>query len=593
MKKQLKQSRISIKSILCLSILIIGISAFSTVRVNATTVSYDPPSYSSLTPHDPIFITSDSGFAVFPGSGTVEDPYVIEGYDITTTDIWGIYIRDTTKHFIVRDCYIEAEYHSIYIMDVADGTVTIINNTCNNNDGSSILLWHSVSSTVTNNTCTNNDYGILLSSSGSSTVTNNTCTNNIHAGIYLMDSVSSTVTNNTCSNNPFGDGILLSYSGSSTVENNMCNNNQYGIYISSSDSSTVVKNTCSNNYYKGIQVSLSAFCVITYNLIQENEEYGVYVSFISDNNLIHHNTFIDNNLGGTSQAYDDDSSNYWYDSSINEGNYWSDWSGTGSYSIDGFVTSTFDLYPLDEPTVFLGPPVITDIIHSPSSPTELDDVRINATVTSPYGVQSVTLSYRVNVGTWIEVSMTLISGDLYSVTIGSFAANDTIEYYITTVDISIDHNEAIEDNSGLYYSFTIDYTDPAINDVVHYPFTPTYLDTVSINATVTDDSGIHNVTLHYKVNIGLWQTISMTLVSSDLYSVTIGSFVVGDTIEYFVSAIDNSSNHNEAINDNSGLFYSFTVSEVIPEFQTLSLLLPAITFLFLVCGLVVLQRRKK
>ncbi|MCK4845505.1 MAG: hypothetical protein KAS95_07515, partial [Candidatus Heimdallarchaeota archaeon] len=198
-----------------------------------------------------------------------------------------------------------------------------------------------------------------------------------------------------------------------------------------------------------------------------------------------------------------------------------------------------------------------------------------------------------NSGTWIEVSMTLVSGDIYSVTIGPFAPNDIIEYYITAVDDSIHHNEATEDNSGLYYFFIIDYIAPTINDIAHSPSTPTELDTVSINATVTDVSGIYNVTLYYRTNSGIWTEVSMTLISGDIYSVTIGTFAVSDIIEYYVSAIDNSANNNEAINDNAGLYYSFTVSEVIPEFQTLSLLLPAIAFLFLVFGLVVLQRRKK
>ncbi len=626
MQKQTKQSKVSIRRILCVSILIVGISTFSSMRVNATIVSYDPPSYSSLTPHDPISITSDSGFAVFPGSGTAENPYLIEGYNITTTDSSGIYIADTTKYFIVRNCYVDAFLYGIYIYNVADDTATVTNNTCNNNAYFSIRFYASGSSTVANNTCNYNGYsGIFLSSSGSSTVANNICNNNDDYGIYLLFSDNSTITNNTCSNNNNLDGIYLEDSGSSIVTNNTCSNNYLeGIYLAGSHSSTVTNNTCSNNYrgirldssdsstvanntcsnngdggiflagsdsltvtnntcsnnsfygivlyssgsstiinntcnnndwegiklyisgnsnvanntcnyngwgidlsgsgsstvanntcnyngfwgidlsgsgsstvanntcynndWKGIELYSSAFCVVIYNLLQSNEEHGVYLESGSDNNLIHHNTFVDNNLGGTSQAYDDGTNNTWYDSATLEGNYWSDWDGTGFCSIDGYAGS-IDLYPLDEPTVYLGPPVITDIIHSPSTPTELDTISINATVTSPYGVQSVTLHYRVNDGTWIEVSMTLSSGDFYSVTIGSFAVSDTIEYY--------------------------------------------------------------------------------------------------------VSAIDNSVNHNEAINDNSGLYYSFTISEFVPEFQMFSLLLPAITFLFLVFGLVVLQRRKK
>ncbi len=185
MKKQSKQSKISIRRLLCVSILIIGISTFSIMRANATTVSYNPPSYSSLTPHAPISITSDSDFEVFPGSGTEVDPYIIEGYNITTTSDEGIYISGTTKYFIVRNCYVDAEDYGIYIYDVADGTATVINNTCSNNNGYGIYLRYSGSSMVTNNTCSDNDWGIVLSSSISSTVINNTCSNNDWGGGFL------------------------------------------------------------------------------------------------------------------------------------------------------------------------------------------------------------------------------------------------------------------------------------------------------------------------------------------------------------------------------------------------------------------------
>ncbi len=251
-------------------------------------------SLSSLTPHDPIWITSDNGLEVFPGTGTAEHPYLIEGYNITTTDDYGIFIYNTTKYFIIRNCYVEAGKHGISIYEIADGTAAIINNMCNNNI-MGIKLRDSVSSTVANNTCNNNDYH----------------------GIWLDDSVSSTVANNTCNNNDW-----------------------HGIWLEDSDSSTVANNTCSNNNKYGIQLWYSDFCVITYNLLLENVEYGIYLEIsYPRNNLIHHNTFVDNNLGGSSQARDEGSNNFWYDTETLEGNYWSDWSGTGSYSIDGSASS--------------------------------------------------------------------------------------------------------------------------------------------------------------------------------------------------------------------------------------------------------------
>ncbi|GAG80118.1 unnamed protein product, partial [marine sediment metagenome] len=297
--------------------------------------------------------------------------------------------------------------------------------------------------------------GISLEVSGYSTLINNTCMNSSEAGICLDGSEKTKIIDNTCYGS-IDEGILIE-------DSNECE---------------IVNNYISNNLGWGIILHRSDGCLLYFNLLQENGGYGIYIQD-SENNLIHNNNFVDNNLGGTSQAYDDGTNNNWYDLTYFEGNYWSDWIGTGNYSIDGSAV-TVDLYPLDEPAVYVFRPDITSIIHSPSTPSELDTVSINATVTSPYGVQSVTLHYRVNSGTWIEVSMTHISGGLYSV--------------------------------------------------------------------------------------------------------TLGSFTIGDTIEYYISAIDNSVNHNLAIDDNAGLYYSFTISEVVPEFQTLSLLLPAITFLFLVFG---------
>ncbi len=705
MRKQTIKSKVSVRTVICALLIIIGISSFSSMRVNATTVSYDSPSFSSLTPHASISITSDIELEAFPGLGTAEDPYVIEGYNITTTDNNGIYIAGTTKYFTIRNCYVEAKDNGIYIYAAANGTTKIINNACNNNEvnniyirfshysvvvdnlcensGNGINLDYSEYSTIVNNTCNNNIKGIYLDHasfsviqdnecnnnsnqgiyslwSGNSTIYNNTCNHNLWEGIYLDQSSDfSTIANNTCNNNiqdsiklcsssycfvinntcynnsrgiyvlyseystianntftnsfegvfmdqsshnivadnicidndqrgiflwftsnsivtentcnnNGDDGIAITYSDNTTISNNTCNYNDAdginlrysdfstlkgnicnsntgyegisieisnnstisynicnnnlldgiklqesvngtisnnicidngfdgieardsgnvsisentcnyngwegiilensdngfitnntcaynyyaGIYIGNTNSSTIYKNTCENNQ-DGIQLWYSHFQNITYNILRDNMDNGIQIDSNSDNNSLHHNNFVNNHPGSSSQARDSGSNNLWYDTEKLEGNYWSDWSGIGPYAIDGFVGAV-DLYPLNEPTVYLGPPVIIDVINSPVSATELDTIEIEARVTSPYGVQTVSLHYRVNGGTWIEVSMSLVSGDLYSCTIGTFAVDDIIEFYINATDVTIEHNIAINDNSGVYYSFTI------------------------------------------------------------------------------------------------------------------------------------------
>ncbi len=216
------------------------------VQITAQENNYRPTSL-ELTPHDPIEITSDSDFEVFLGTGTAEDPYIIEGYNITTWTDYGIYITDTTGYFIVRNCYIDAGDYGIYIDDAADGTVTIEDNTCSNNQWDGIYLWSSDSSTVINNIFSNNYWGIKLYNSGSSTVANNTCNNN-NRGILLRSSGSSTVANNTCINNG-DDGILLYSSGSSTVANNTFTN--CSLVIREDTVDTYLSYTVENNWVNG------------------------------------------------------------------------------------------------------------------------------------------------------------------------------------------------------------------------------------------------------------------------------------------------------------------------------------------------------
>ncbi|MHA1207338.1 MAG: right-handed parallel beta-helix repeat-containing protein, partial [Candidatus Hodarchaeales archaeon] len=150
--------------------------------------------------HAPITVSNDAELAVVSNSGTgsVNDPFIISGWNITGASIYGIHITGTTKHFRIENCWIESSsLHCINLNNVAPGTARIINNTCNNN-GYGILLSNSGSSIVANNTCNNNsDKGIFLYDSSSSIVANNTCNNNGDNGIYLIGSSSSIITNNT------------------------------------------------------------------------------------------------------------------------------------------------------------------------------------------------------------------------------------------------------------------------------------------------------------------------------------------------------------------------------------------------------------
>lgn len=235
-------------------------------------------------------------------------------------------------------------------------------------------------------------------------------------------------------------------------------------------------------------------------------------------------------------------------------------------------------------------PTITDVQMNILKPNESDTITIICQVTDDNGVQAVTLHYRLDGGTWMTVSMVLISGDTYSVNIGPFSSGVIVEYFISATDNHVIHNESIEDNGGLYYSFTIgssDVTGPVITNIVHTP-NPTSIDLVNITCTVTDLNDVQTVTLYYKIIDGSWESIVMTLVSGDVFKASIGPFTTGDVVSYYIVAVDDSLNHNDATDDNSGAYYSFTVvapTTDVPFYYLLPMLA--------VFSLIVLIRKRK
>ncbi len=153
---------------LTLLVSFIGVVLFTTtftenmcqITKNSASMLENPLSF-DLTPHAAIDIDSDYDFITlgFPGSGTAEDPYVIEGYNITTTSHTGIYISGPTKYFTVRNCYVEAEGYGIYIGHVADGTATVINNTFSNNGEYGINIHYSDNILIHHNNFVDNNLG--------------------------------------------------------------------------------------------------------------------------------------------------------------------------------------------------------------------------------------------------------------------------------------------------------------------------------------------------------------------------------------------------------------------------------------------------
>ncbi len=350
----------------------------------------------NLIQRDPINITSDSDFESFPGTGTLEDPYRIENWNITTSDsICGINVTGTSMHFIIQNCFIEAVDIGIWIFYTAEGTTKIVNNTCignslygidvrftsktvisntilynNKEDGISsifsdnlevkdnvcfsnkkngISLHYCESATLVNNSCFNNTNGLEFFNARDTRILQNHCFNNTENGIYSTEEVNTESEGNILEYNQ-NSGIYYKKSDNINIHSNNCTANQIGIQIYDTTNTDVFNNSISNNGGKGILSERTNYCVMSYNNIINNTGYGVYLNDTS-NNVVHHNNFIENNQNGISQAYSrEGANNTWYEIETEEGNFWSNHIGEGRYFIEG-IPYSYDLYPLSEPTV--------------------------------------------------------------------------------------------------------------------------------------------------------------------------------------------------------------------------------------------------
>ena len=262
-----------------------------------------------LTPHAPIEIISDDNFTDygFPGYGNVTHPYIIENYKINATGEYGIHIKDTTKYFLIQECYISNTDKGIFIEELAHDRASITDNFCTNNIYG-IYMDSCLRSKLTNNTCVNNtEDGIKLWYSDLTIISNNTCNSNAENGMYFIQSGNLVITNNTCVNNSDA-GMEIADSYSSDLTRNSCNNNSAGIILIDCDRANLIENLCSYNTGDGIllhSVPRDMYVTITNNTFSYNEGTGIDCRY--GDALIANNTCINNfsGIAKKSNSYDD------------------------------------------------------------------------------------------------------------------------------------------------------------------------------------------------------------------------------------------------------------------------------------------------
>ncbi|MFX0091975.1 MAG: nitrous oxide reductase family maturation protein NosD [Candidatus Hodarchaeota archaeon] len=271
--------------------------------------------------HSPFSINGNTDLSTqaanqgWPGTGTVEDPIIITGYEIRANpevsrvlfqiENTNLYFRLSMNSFYGLGK--EQGYLAIRFVNVSHSMIEN-NQVYNCTDG--IFLHNSPQNTISNNTIENGKYGIFLNNCTHSTLLDNIVKSSEDSGIALLSSTYNTLSNNIIvSDNSTGItryGIILQSTVNNTILNNSISNNQYGIIIDQSDNNTISRNSITNHDYRGL-------CFWS----------G------SSNNQVYQNDFIENSLDESYQAVDGGLNN------IFSHNYWNEWKSTSPYQIFG------------------------------------------------------------------------------------------------------------------------------------------------------------------------------------------------------------------------------------------------------------------
>ncbi|MFX1478633.1 MAG: NosD domain-containing protein [Promethearchaeota archaeon] len=228
------------------------------------------------------------------GSGTWNDPYLIENVTIDGYSGNGITIVSSVVPFIIKNCTVINSVYGIDIQNVSHGR--IVNNNFSNNTWIGLEISNSWTfaqnnNTISGNIINNNFEGMHISNSLKGNIlSNNTCNNNVEQGIRCVGS-NNTFIGNTINHN--NEGILLSNPNNTIIWNNFDYNN-VGIHISD-DNNKIKLNNITNSMTTGIHLlDSSKYNSIVNNIIKENPK-GISLEDEANNNTFKDN-MISNNV---------------------------------------------------------------------------------------------------------------------------------------------------------------------------------------------------------------------------------------------------------------------------------------------------------
>jgi len=549
-------------------LMIVLISLIALIFVSSVSIGVVQASGPIYTTHSTMRINSNGDLITLKssggctGSGTVSDPYVINGYDITGNGVICIYIGNVTEHLVIDNCYLHGNSYGIELVSSSNVTIsndnfyantvdgiylssasnnTVSGNTFSYDDIIDIDLYNSTINVIKDNVCSgNSNHGIYLQQSGSNILSNNSCLDSFACGIMLSSSSNNIISNNTSNANGNNGIHLASSSNYNTISNNTCKGNAAdGIHLTSpSNHNTIRHNNCSGNNHDGIELSSSSNNSIADNNCSGNHDYSIYLNF-SNNNRLYGNVLIENR-GALSvynalhvQAYDD-GKNTWNNTAM--GNYWSDWQ-TPDANHDGIVDHPYiidgssgaeDYHPMVIENDF----VSIDIIYPVSGSFNNTGSVTVMWITTDSGPGIAQTEIQADYGAWNIVTGTR---DTLSLSDGSH-----------TITLRVTDNDGDVNTTSV--TLTVDTLAPSV--VIDSPTSNSYNNTGSVTTKWTAiDSGSGIAKTEIKVDAGSY---SITTSTSDLLT-----GLSGGSHTVTVKVTDNAGNVNSTS-------VTFTVDTVKP-----------------------------
>ncbi len=204
------------------------------------------------------------------GTGTSEDPYIIQNLYVFSSTLNCITIQNSDAYFFITNCIIEGP-EEFQIEKVAGVHLDNVKN-----------------GYITNSQIVNGSFfGIEAVWSTDILIYNNYLFNN-YVPIYLGGCLENEVSLNTIVNNE--GGVELYWSNHSLIQgNNIYNNEGYGVWSGACSNNEISYNTISN-CRSGVYLGESSVYTITQNIIEENEYYGILLKYESNYNTSSYNS---------------------------------------------------------------------------------------------------------------------------------------------------------------------------------------------------------------------------------------------------------------------------------------------------------------